>query len=640
MEADSLARKASDSSDSMLMDITHPPQFSPLFETRTLPILKRRAEELKVEGPLTPPTLTSSPFKKLKSVSFSEILHQSIPDAPWAESHSEDEDGGPNSYFDEAFNDIEPIAREAVNKIENEQLSGADTTARVDIPHVDFTLLVAPWNKYSQRKGGKHRPGDTELSAQTKFLLRVKREDLKMARSWHGVSSLTRELEWGLFTTKISKINVDEQLHGETELNKTFADLTIGNIATSSAQVWKQEGLRILDAEDDEEEIEPEETEERKDMETLIRKRKLEMEEEAPEVLAKRTPLRLVSQTCKQQSRGTLGSRHWTGGAPMPHTAAKARSKTSTHQSQKPQAPMSRHKSVQAPKEAANDLMFGGFSATSALYKFMETRGKAVEAHVAKSAGDIHQVNGHPPQATMTLPVRSREPSSDFATSFAQPGKTRTAEKQRDRDVSSHVLPRLPPLPDNLMPRSFVISSAFLQQRSLTKQIEQSYPAAEMVYRDYDLLHSPVKEADILLSPSTGLLLTTLQQIKQRPLPGQPDRSPVKESLRALQLRYERLIVVISEGLSREMETQGSSRPDDPRDREALTSFEGFASQLKGEVLIKYVRGGEQALARSIVVEMAKYGLAHGSRDIGDIKPLAVETTVSFVTSCSCTFAD
>jgi hypothetical protein len=96
-----------------------------------------------------------------------------------------------------------------------------------------------------------------------------------------------------------------------------------------------------------------------------------------------------------------------------------------------------------------------------------------------------------------------------------------------------------------------------------------------------------------------------------------------------LQLRYERLVVIISEGLTNDMESQGSSRPDDARDKEALTRFEKFTSQLEGEVIAKYIPGGNQALAYSIVIEMTNYGLPHGSRAIGDIKPVAIETTVS-----------
>jgi hypothetical protein len=87
--------------------------------------------------------------------------------------------------------------------------------------------------------------------------------------------------------------------------------------------------------------------------------------------------------------------------------------------------------------------------------------------------------------------------------------------------------------------------------------------------------------------------------------------------------------VVVSEGLGHEMEKLGSSRPDDPRDKEALASFESFSNKLEGEVKIKYIPGGEQALARAVVIEMSNYGLTHGSQDIGDIKPVAAETTAS-----------
>jgi hypothetical protein len=274
---------------------------------------------------------------------------------------------------------------------------------------------------------------------------------------------------------------------------------------------------------------------------------------------------------------------------------------------------------MQAPKGTSNDLMFGGFSATSALHKFMETRGRVVESADAKTADKSWFVKDKTSAPMHTLPVRSREPSQDHLA------------------ISTRSLPRLPDIPKHLAPCSFIMSSTFLQQRSLMKQIEQLYQCAEIVYRDYDRPHSPAKEADILLSPSTGLMLTTLQQIKQQPLPGQVDRSPVKERVKALQLRYERLLVIISEGLSHEMESQGSSRPEDARDKEALEGVETFAGKLEGEVVVKYVPGGERALARSVVVEMAKYGLPYGSQDIGDIQLMAMETTVSTVeATCTC----
>ena len=615
MDADSLTRNNSDSSDSMLLDLAHPLPCSSPLHGQTTAILKRKVEDLKVEGPLTPPILSDSPMKKLKSVTFSETLHDFIPDAPWKKGSKNDEEflnDGSEIDIDEIFEDFAPYAQQAMQNLKHEKLSGADTTARVDVPDVEFTLPLAPWNEYSQQKGGRRKSDDTELDSQTKFLLRVKREDLKASTSWHGLSSLERSLPWGILTVKTAKINLNEQLHGETDFKKIQADIDNGSVATSSSQVWKLEGLSILSEDEEEDEIETEIFQESRNMEALIRKRKLEMEEEAPKVVQKHTTSQTpANHSQSQPSRDLFGSHHWDNGKPSTQKSDISRSNPNSHQESALQSATSRHKPKQASQNTSNDLMFGGFSATSALHKFMETRGKAVEPAGAK------QVMSQPGEVmnnttAQKLPVRSTKLLQEYIV------------------APSRSLPRLPDVPQHLPPCSFIISAAFLQQRSLMKQIEQLYEHAEIVYRDYDRPHSPAKEADMVLSPSTGLILTTLQQIKQQPLPGQPDRSPVKERMNALQFRYERLLVIISEGLSMEMESHGSSRPDDARDKEALARFNNFAEQLEGEVVVKYIPGGERGLVRSIIVEMANYGLPHGSKDIGDIKLMAAETTVSF----------
>jgi hypothetical protein len=626
IDEDSLTRKHSDSSDSMLLDITHPPDSSPLFEKLTTTTLKRKADLFKIEGPLTPPVFSTSPMKKPKSVSFSEILHEYIPKAQWAKVAS-DEDVS-DSDMDELFRDIEPFAEQARRQIQNERLSGADTTVRVEVPDVDFKIAVAPWNEYSQRKGGKHRPGDTEIDTQMEFLVRVKREDLKSATSWYGISSLERHLHWNILVTKVTKINLDEKIHGETDLNKILNEVTTSNIATSSAQVWKPEGLRILDEQEDEEFIDSVEMEERQDIEALVRKRKLEMEEEAAKVQYKRVMVQAPSQTHVQPSRNARGSHHWEYEVPSSHVSALLRSKTYDYQGQRPPPSVTNHMYHQGPKEAANELIFDGFSATAALHKFMASQGMPTGS-VKDRVSDKGQPKGcdHLSSAH-SLPVRSK------TLPLVQPGTTarhdtnQTAAIEQRREAPPQ-LPQLPAIPTDLASCSFIVSSKLLQQRSMMKHIEQLYPHAQVVYRDYGLPHSSVEEADILLSPSTGLIYTTLQQVKQRPLPGQPDRSPVKERMKDLHRRYERLVVMISEGLSREMEDHGTGRPEDPRNQEVLAQFEDYAGELAGEVLIRYVRGGEQALAHSIVIEMANYGLPHGSRDDGDIKPSASETYVS-----------
>lgn len=594
MAADCLTREDSGNSDLMLLDITHPPQYTLPTESRPATILKRRAEDLKVEGPLTPPMFSDSPLKKLKSVSFTIDLHEVIPDEPWARVCSQDQDCLEDLEDDDFFGQIKPLAEQAEEMVKRERLLGADTMARVDVPDIAFILPVAPWDEYSHRSGGKRRPCDTELDAQKQFLFRVKHEDLRSATSWRGVSKLERDMRWSIFTTQIDKVSLEEKLHGSTDLSKFFTEATMGPIATSSSQVWKREGLRLLDEEEEEEEIEETEYEDDRGIDALIRKRKLEMEEEG----ANQCKLLPPSPT-KQVA--THKSRHWGSAAPVPNDPAKSH----------PQRIIPHKRSPKALGESSNALMFGGFSATSALHKFLETRGKVPEVTVNQASNQCQSPSAHP--ANQILPQKNI---------MALPEELRET-------AASNILPDMPVVPDDRPPCTFIISSTFLRLRSLTKQIESLYSTAELVYRDYNLPHSPCQEADMILSPSTGLISATLQQIKQRPLPGQPDRSPVKERMKALQWRYERLVVIISEGLSQEMEKLGSSRPEDSRDKEVLKVYETLASQLGGEVVVRYIRGGPQALARSFVIEMAKYGLPHGSRDIGDIQPIAMETTVS-----------
>jgi hypothetical protein len=155
--------------------------------------LKRRAEELKVEGPLTPPILSDSPMNKLKSVTFADLDQVCGALEPWIDEDRPDT-SDPQSSMDELFKSMEPLAKEAKRKVENEKLSGPDTVARVEVPDVDFTLPVAPWDQYSRRKSEKHRIGVTELESQMRFSIDVKHNDLKSASTWHGISDL--EFPW------------------------------------------------------------------------------------------------------------------------------------------------------------------------------------------------------------------------------------------------------------------------------------------------------------------------------------------------------------------------------------------------------------------------------------------------------------
>jgi len=142
-------------------------------------------------------------------------------------------------------------------------------------------------------------------------------------------------------------------------------------------------------------------------------------------------------------------------------------------------------------------------------------------------------------------------------------------------------------------------------------------------------------EADIILSPATGILCTTLQKIKQRALPGQVGHAGVRERIQTIAARYERLIVYVSEGKSTNTGPVSDLHALDDRDCEALVSLTGFAATLNADVQITYVAGGEEELARWIVAATVRFGVNAAGTDgtPEGVKLLQDETLVSFQTS-------
>jgi hypothetical protein len=117
---------------------------------------------------------------------------------------------------------------------------------------------------------------------------------------------------------------------------------------------------------------------------------------------------------------------------------------------------------------------------------------------------------------------------------------------------------------------------------------------------------SPVKspldsEADIIVSPSIGIVITTLQKIKQKPLPGQKTKAAIRERLEQVSTRYEKLVIYVSEGRADET-TNGL----DANDCAAYGSFAGFALGLNSSIIVQFVGGGEGALSKWLASTIAQ----------------------------------
>jgi hypothetical protein len=343
-------------------------------------------------------------------------------------------------------------------------------------------------------------------------------------------------------------------------------DMTLEDVVISDSLTWKPDGLRILDElEGSEDELEQADIEEKpKDMDGLIRKRRRE----------------LADEEAMQKRRLTVGpERSEIFDAVIPVNQEPETLKAlATHSKE---------------KNKNNSLIFGStFSASAALSNFMQSMGQMSQKPVI-----------HARKKTGPSVLASSESNGVIITNI--PPTLSTVERRPSQlpvlaSLASPLIPNNPPI------RYFIFSSTLLQsQRSLIRLIGRSYSAANYIERDFSSTPT-APEADILLCASTGLVLTTLQKIKQRALPGQGTKiSGLFERLASLSVRYERIVLLVSEGSA----ASDVTRVLDYRDCEALAEFMGYASSLKVDVQVTFVPSGEEELAKWVVGYMLQYGM-------------------------------
>ncbi|KAF2857105.1 hypothetical protein K470DRAFT_19681 [Piedraia hortae CBS 480.64] len=139
-----------------------------------------------------------------------------------------------------------------------------------------------------------------------------------------------------------------------------------------------------------------------------------------------------------------------------------------------------------------------------------------------------------------------------------------------------------------------VVSTSIAAQRSTMRQLKTLLPGLDVIERD------SIIDADITISPSTGLIMTTLAKIKQRSLPGQAARQvSIRERIAAIALRYEKLVILV----------EGSSSMDE-HDCMAWGDFLGYTAILDAAVQVTHV-------ASEPVNWMATYILLHSTADLG-----------------------
>ena len=554
------------------------------------PPLRATLRDRKVEVPLSPLHLERTPLSKKRRVSFSETIPELLsklpPPIPKPENTSSSDI---DAFFDEA---IAPIGLKAERTIEQEQLQEEDTTLRVLVPVMDFSLPIAPWKANFQAP-----MFDNEGKWYKKILAEMKALHFSK-HIWPVTGKAERELRWAPFPLALGRVESQERIFDDGSTTKYLEKPERVDLNTLT---WKPEGLRLLDdLADSDDELEegrfPEET----NFEFLVRKRKLELDEfqSIPSESDEGNNMPKATPSSKRHAVAVFLEENL-------HSTIQVNEVRKISPGKRP--------------------FIDAFSTLGALDEYLSIR-----------KGNVHKT-----KAEHHFPTSSSTPSLN--------PPEQTSENDVPAPVSKRQSLASPDISPPTNPTPFVIAATLLSIRPLFRRIEHLFPSAAFIERDFSLhLPSPQRplsesssnpqphppspkhttapqltpstiadEADLLLSPSTGLIHTTLQKIKQCSLPGQVSHSAIRERVLKTSPRYERLLILISEDLH-----DGASQLDDG-DSTALIEFTAFCSNVtESEVHVTFLAGGEEELAKWIVAMMTKYAVAEHE----DVKLIQDET--------------
>lgn len=557
------------------------------------PPLRAPLRDHKVEVPLSPLHLERTPLSKRKRVSFGESIPELIlklpPPIPKPENTlSSDID----AFFYEA---IAPIGLKAERTIEQEQRQEEDTTLRVLVPVMDFSLPIAPWKANFQ-------PSILDNEGKWYKMILAEMKAVHFSKHiWPMSGKAERELKWAPFPLALGRVESQERIFDD---GSTMTYLEKPERVDVNTLTWKPEGLRLLDElADSDDELEEGQFPEETNFEFLIRKRKLELNDcqNIPSGSDRGNNITKATPSSKRHAAAIFLEED-------SHSASQVDGVTKTTSGKRP--------SIDA------------FSTLGALDEFLSIR-----------KGTVHK--------TKLLKAEHHFPTSSPTASLNPPEQT--SENYIPAPVSKRHDLASPDISPPTNPTPFVIAATLLNIRPLFRRIEHLFPSAVFIERDFSLhLPSPQRpqsksgsnplpespspkhitapqltnttiadEADLLLSPSTALIHTTLQKIKQRSLPGHVYHSAIRERVLRTSPRYEQLLILVSENRH-----DGASQLDNG-DSTALIEFTAFCSNItESDVHVTFLAGGQEESARWIVAMMIKYAIAEQE----DVKLIQDET--------------
>lgn len=537
------------------------------------PLARKRIRNLRLEPPLTPQyydesSSTEAPTaKKAKKVQFDLQMASLLPE-PQRDS-SDTVPGFSKQQLDDLQERMTKGAESVKEQLRNEQLIEIDTTMRVKVPCLEAVQIQPPWNV------------DVDIPNC------IKSDLVKDVRKWGGVAKIERSLQWAPFASYIAKVDMAEQFD-DGSLGRYLSEMDLYDDADEVdvfALIARNDTTSLLPGHDsDDEDIEAIITEEDDFIDDAH-------EDIQPEVV--QTPQEPTTNVPLNANPGfleVLRKKHLdlTRPADLQLEGPEVNVVVAT----------------QSRQSADTNVM-----QTNGLAQFMQLRGKATNVqHAALITSSKASVGVTKPAAQNHAPAAVMVPRTE-------------------NDTVAKSLPKNVPIPNILAGKQHdaipvVVSSAVMARRNLVRQIQTMLPNVDFCERDASITAEPQhsknvpKEADFTISPSTGVLITTLQKLKQKPLPGQAATLGVRDVIASTAIRYECLLVLVSEGNFCTLEEGAVVRVLDQLDCDALNDLMGWASTIDSDVQVSYVPGGENEIAGWLAATVSHRGVSDGSMSL------------------------
>jgi hypothetical protein len=538
-------------------------ELSPLGDTPRISPTLASIDSLKIEGPLTP-VKSSEPAsdqaidiqKAASGLELGQYAHDLDMDM-----HQEVKD----LLSDDLMETLHESAVLASRNADQERLEATDAIARVTVPIMDFTLPEPGWSA-------------SDPSSRHQFELIMVSIENRQVPNWPRDPGTESQMRWNPFPSHLGQVSLRESIEEEVDLQSLLNFPCQGDVPNSSAYVWKQPGLSILRDPESEEELDSPGCEPytNTDLKSLVKKRKFEAELNGPN-----SPV--GSSLPARASLLDLGK------APkMPFT--------SVQNDFMPEIPAS-HLLC-----AINDPS----AAATLLANYVDFQTSKKQKNTKSSFFSTWEPTKSNTNVKAAATVKSAEP--------------RLEQQKPASPPAIAIIPApCPELVARVEPTDIIIATTL--GSGIVSLIEKLLPNVKMVERDFDrynattwnrnsVARSPIvsslaAEADIIVSPGTGILITTLIRAIQKPLPGHKGKAAIRQRIEKIADRYERLIVLVS-AANRFDESVGEISTSECV---ALSEFIGFLAGLDTNGQVYFVGGGDETLSKWLAFLITRYSI-------------------------------